>query len=353
MLKKPGIISNLFYKNPSFNRMTPPTSGVTSKATASEGKRKAIKPISPQLIDDQDCPIFARQLVFHDKENIEYVGDCLTATGPSVIRPHWTESPLSSSGLLANTIAQRMMRNDEQFSSSNIKAFEGLAIAEGPGSSPNEGLWRHCSHQSARIDQCLYVINRLKEREAILEILESSPLELKEIKHEIELLEMIIKYHEPTLSGSLHPITLENNNSESLINGFSEPPSPVNAIRGFMVSLKGPKRGQKACKWQKTAGKISISSMEIMASESKVPINTRIGVFGCTIRIVWGKKDVLFGERKGYRLIDCPPSYFIKEKELMSHHGLGLDQVKVGIEMMGKNSFRDSNWVLLTDTTYK
>lgn len=329
----------------------------SSSSSSSSSSQKGMN----QKIDEQDCPVFARQLAFHDKENIEFIGDCLTSSGPSMIRPHWSESPLTSSGLLATTIAQRMMRNDEQFSSPNIKAFEGLAIAEGPGSSPNVGLWSHRSEQRGRIEQCHYVIARLKERRAVLELGAFSGKaveeELKNIRKEIELIESIIKGHEPVLKGSLHPISLENNSNTDggvCINNAKDGtliPSPISAIRGFMVALRGPKRGQKACKWQKTAGKISVSSAAIMSSESKVPINTRIGVFGCTIRIVWGKMDLLFGSRNRYRLIDSPPASYIKEKELVSGHRLGDDQAQVAMEMMSTSSFRDPNWVLMTDGT--
>jgi hypothetical protein len=155
----------------------------------------------------------------------------------------------------------------------------------------------------------------LKLREAALqtklkfeEFNKAAREELKEIQTVLHKLSLAQKHLADTVSGSLHPSTLLQGDRVFLTpTEAAQLPSPSATIRGILIRIKGPRRGNRSMVWQKSAGRISTNSVKyVVAEEAKLGIPSKLGVFGLTVRIVYARMNRLIEPRARLDVIDTP-----------------------------------------------
>lgn len=125
--------------------------------------------------------------------------------------------------------------------------------------------------------------------------------EIGEIKRHLHLSELSLQIigDEKYIKGSLHPNTLSQGDLALLTpTQCAALPSPAGALRGILLRIKGPKRGNRCEVWQRAAGRISTNSVKyVVSEEAKLQIPSKMGTFGLTVRIVYSTRDRLISER--------------------------------------------------------
>jgi hypothetical protein len=167
------------------------------------------------------------------------------------------------------------------------------------------GVWEHDTDQSARRVQCDQVINYLENRQKILLLKlkfneDSLKLkkELEDVKEELQKLKLVTIHLQARVRGNLHPASLLQGDRVFLTpTEAAQLPSPSATVRGILVRIRGPRRGNRAWTWQKSAGRISTNTVDyVVAEEAKIGIPSKLGIFGLTVRIVYTRRN---------RLVDC------------------------------------------------
>lgn len=97
------------------------------------------------------------------------------------------------------------------------------------------------------------------------------------------------------VSGNLHPDSLLTGSRASLTPSEAALlPSPLSTIRGVLIRIKGPRKGNRAIKLQKAAGRVSVNSVDyVNAEECNIQLPSKLGIFGLYIRLVYSKTDRL------------------------------------------------------------
>lgn len=240
--------------------------------------------------------------------NFQKVASSLGCSGPNLLHPHLTPSPLSSASLLASYIKHRIIRNMEHLSSTVIRRTLDFVSERHPA-------WQHDTDQSARKIQCMQIVRRLENQENILLLQlefdtknQALTEQLEEIRETLRKLRLVIQCMEESVRGNLHPSNLQQGEAAFLTPAeAAQLPSPIGAIRGIRIRIKGPRRGTRCAKWEKTAGRVSINSVKFVAAEeAKVPIPSKVGVFGLNVRIVYTKTNRLVDPLEKINVLDQP-----------------------------------------------
>lgn len=226
------------------------------------------------------------------KQNVEIVLSTLHGN-PLRIQPHFTSTVLSSATLTTSYIKNFLMRNQESLNSGSIRKILNLTDYK-------HSAWKYKLDQSNRKVQYEEVLNELKFEEKRLETLlkfkkvnnEDLIIKLSKIQENIEQIKMTIKLMKDSLTGSLHPEPRNYEISSTEANPSEVPEDLVDnlKIRGLLIRLAGPRKGNRSMTWEKSVGAVSINSVDyVLAEESKVQIPSKLGIFGLYVRIVYQK----------------------------------------------------------------
>lgn len=249
----------------------------------------------------------------HIQSNLERFTTALGASGPSRLAVHFTPSLLSSASLVASHVKHRILRGLEHMGTVAIRRTLDM-VGE------KCGLWEHKSSQEGRRLQCQQVEQHLKLREAALktklvfeENNEAIKGELEEIRDCLRKLEISQKNMEATVEGNFHPSTLLKGDRVFLTpTEVAQLPSPLATIRGMLIQIKGPRRGNRGMTWRKSIGRISTNSVKyVVAEESKIQVPSKLGVFGLTVRIVYARTNRLVDPRGNLNILDNPKFKFL------------------------------------------
>lgn len=231
------------------------------------------------------------------KQNVETVLSALHGN-PLTIQPHFTPSVLSSATLTTSYIKNFLIRNQESLNGGSIRRILGLTDYK-------HSAWKYRLDQSSRKVQYEEVLKELEfeEKKTILlldfksdedsELLKRKLSVIQENKKQVQ---MTLKLMKEVVTGSLHPEP-RNLDLPSLNAGSnSTTPTVVNEendklkIRGLLIRLAGPRKGNRAMTWEKSVGAVSVNSVDyVVAEESKVQIPSKLGIFGLYVRIVYQK----------------------------------------------------------------
>lgn len=215
-----------------------------------------------------------------DQSNMQTIATALGGSGPNLIHVHFSTSLLSSASLYATHFKHLILRNLQHVSSSvNIKRMMDL-------SNEKHQHWQFEDPQTWRHGQFTNTIEQLDIKAESLAIrLGYTPddqatkdklEECRKLISRIEELKRIVQ----NVKGSLHPTV-------------------PGGMRGMMIRIKGPRRGNRSAKWQKSAGKYSTNSVDyVISEEAKLGIPSKLGIYGLTVRFVYCKKDSLIGEQR-------------------------------------------------------
>ncbi len=225
------------------------------------------------------------------KQNVETVLSTLHGN-PLRIRPHFTPSVLSSATLTTSYIKNHLVRNQESLNSGSIRRILNLTDYK-------HVAWKYKLDQSERKLQYQQVLKEMEFEEQKLSILakfkSSNDQKLASVQENIKQVKMTLKLMKDTVTGSLHPEP-RNNELPSNFNSFTAPSSTNETIsdglriRGLLIRLAGPRKGNRAVKWEKSVGAVSVNSVDyVVAEESKVQIPSKLGIFGLYVRIVYQK----------------------------------------------------------------
>lgn len=246
--------------------------------------------------------------------HMQRVATALGASGANLLHPHYTVSPLSSASLLASYIKHRILRNLESPTPAIIRRTLDLVSEKHP-------IWTHHSPQSPRRIQCEQVLRHLEMREKVLNFRVKfedekggkTLTELETVRNHLSKLRLLLGkcMEDGTVKGSLHPASIQQDERIFLTpTEAAKLPSPSATIRGILIRLKGPRRGNRAMTWQKSAGRISTNSVKyVVSEEAKLQIPSKLGVYGLTIRIVYARHNRLVDCLKPLNIIDRPAGY--------------------------------------------
>lgn len=232
------------------------------------------------------------------KQNVETVLSTLHGN-PLRIKPHFTPSVLSSATLTTSYIRNFLIRNQESLNGGSIRKILGLTDYK-------HQAWKYKLDQSARRAQYEEVLNELEFEEkklmTLLKFKGGNNLEdeldgkLSRVQENMKQVQMTLKLMKDNLTGSLHPEPRNNElpsttmtNSTAAENQTEEVNDQLK-IRGLLIRLAGPRKGNRAMTWEKSVGAVSINSVDyVVAEESKVQIPSKLGIFGLYVRIVYQK----------------------------------------------------------------
>lgn len=220
------------------------------------------------------------------KQNVEIILSSLHGN-PLRIQPHFTPSVLSSASLTTSYIKNHLIRNQESLNGATIRRILNLTDYK-------HQIWKYRLDQSNRKIQYEEVLKEMKFEEKKLLILSNFNPEMKvklnQIQENIEKIEMTLKLMKDVVLGSLHP------EPRNVIESSTETTSDAVGsesnlkIRGLLIKLAGPRKGNRAVSWEKSVGAVSINSVDyVLAEESKVQIPSKLGIFGLYVRIVYEK----------------------------------------------------------------
>lgn len=258
----------------------------------------------------------------HYQSGLESMGTALGGSGANLLHIHTTPTLLSSASLLAHHIKHRIIRNLQHINTAIIRRTEELALEKHP-------YWIHHSSQEGRLVQVKQALEQMKVREAALKHrirFKTDDVELKMelgcVQEEIGRLKLAIDNMEPTIKGNLHPASLLHGERAFLTpSEAAQLPSPMGTIRGILVRIKGPRRGNRGMTWQKTAGRFSTNSVDyVAAEEAKVPIPSKLGIYGLTVRIVHCRIDRLVNPNRNLKVIDRPDFKFFPGQSKSNFH---------------------------------
>lgn len=222
------------------------------------------------------------------KQNVETVLSTLHGN-PLRIQPHFTPSVLSSATLTTSYIKNHLIRNQDSLNGGSIRKILGLTDYK-------HQVWKFKLDQSQRKTQYKEVLTELEfEEKKLLTLIkfkfgnvEELKGKLSRVQENMKNVKMTLKLMKDTLTGSLHP---EPRNTE--LTSSIETIDSVNdqlKIRGLLIRLAGPRKGNRAMTWEKSVGAVSINSVDyVVAEESKVQIPSKLGIFGLYVRIVYQK----------------------------------------------------------------
>lgn len=229
------------------------------------------------------------------KQNVETVLSTLHGN-PLRIQPHFTPSVLSSATLTTSYIKNFLIRNQESLNGGSIRRILGLTDYKHPA-------WKFKLDQSARKQQYEQILKELEfeERKTLLKLeFRAEDAELKDMLARIQenkkQVQMTLKLMKDTVLGSLHPEP--RNNDLASATATANVIDPISAdgeneklrIRGILVRLAGPRKGNRAMTWEKSVGAVSVNSVDyVVSEESKVQIPSKLGIFGLYVRIVYQK----------------------------------------------------------------
>lgn len=274
------------------------------KASVFAGKKKPVfgkKPRTSRALTPQEQSIkLAKSLLsqghhLQHKQSLETLCTALNGSGKSTLKAHFTPSPLSSASLLASLLKHRLIRNQESVTSQVIRRIVDLADAK-------NSVWSHSSSQLAKKIQYSQTLERLKLKQEVLQLrLELVPedtaliRETTVLENTIRKTETLLDYLEPTVTGNLHPDSLLSGDKVSMTpSEAAQLPSPSGTIRGVLVRIRGPRKGNRAMKQQKSSGRVSINSVGYVNYEDcSLQIPSKLGIYGLYIRLVYSKTDRL------------------------------------------------------------
>lgn len=269
---------------------------LAAKNKAAFGKKPRPRALSPQ---EQTIKLAKSLLTqghhLQHKQSLETLCTALNGSGKSLIQPHFTPSPLSSASLLASLLKHRLIRNQESVTSQVIRKIVDLADAK-------NSVWNHSSSQLAKKIQYSQTLDRLRLKLETLQLrLDLDPkdcdlaTEVHQLESTIRKTETLLDYLEPTVSGNLHPDSLLSGDKVSMTpSEAAQLPSPAGTIRGVLVRVKGPRKGNRALKQQKSSGRVSINSVGYVNYEDcSLQIPSKLGIYGLYIRLVYSKTDRL------------------------------------------------------------
>ena len=250
------------------------------------------------------------------KQNVESVLSTLHGH-PLRIQPHFTSSVLSSATLTTSYIKNFLLRNQESLNGSSIRRILGLIDYKHPA-------WRFKLDQRERKTQYTEVLDEMQFEErkllSLLKYKKGDPIlsgQLYRLQENIKNVQMTLKLMKETVTGLLHP-ELRNNGlpstSTASPNAFTEDTdSDQLKIRGLLISLSGPRKGNRSMTWEKSVGAVSINSVDyVIAEESRVQIPSKLGIYGLYVRIVYQKVS------------QRPSSYTKNPKDLELFDGINL-----------------------------
>lgn len=241
------------------------------------------------------------------KQNSETI--LSTLHGHSVrIQPHFTPTVLSSATLATSYIKNWIIRNQESINGGTIRRILGI-------SDYKHAIWKYKLDQSSRKMQYSQVLKDMELEEHKLVTLLKFKAEDQDLKRNLNRLQdnmkhvrMSLKLMKDTVSGSLHPeAQLNLNENENSTNSFnslnlnsSSSASAVASskaneadqlkIRGLLIRIAGPRKGNRAMSWERSVGAVSVNSVDyVISEESKVQLPSKLGIFGLYLRIVYQK----------------------------------------------------------------
>lgn len=123
---------------------------------------------------------------------------------------------------------------------------------------------------------------------------------------------MVINNLEPTVTGNLHPDSLLAGEKVSMTpTEAALLPSPAGTIRGVLIRVKGPRKGNRAIKQQKSSGRVSINSVGyVNYEECNLQLPSKLGIYGLYIRLVYSKLDRLVSPYAKLPVLDSPDFKF-------------------------------------------
>ena len=216
------------------------------------------------------------------KQNAEIVLSTLHGN-PLKIQPHFTPSVLSSATLTTSYIKNFLIRNQESLNGGSIRRILNLTDYK-------HQIWKYKLDQSNRRIQYEQVLEEMqleaKKLQLLLKFKPEIKGELAQLLENINKVQMTLKLMKENVTGSLHP------EPRNIIESSTADDSPHSdlKIRGLLVRLAGPRKGNRAMTWEKSVGAVSINSVDyVLAEESKVQIPSKLGIFGLYVRIVYEK----------------------------------------------------------------
>ena len=242
------------------------------------------------------------------KTALETLCTALGGSGPSVVRPHFTPTPLSSATLLGSFLKHRLIRNQESVTNTVIRKIVNLV-------DPKNALWTHSTSQLARKIQFTQSLERLGlQREALglrLELDSDDAAlrnEMQQLATAIRKTELVLENMEPTATGTLHPDALLSGDKITMTpSEAAQLPSPSGTIRGILIRIKGPRKGNRAVKQQRSAGRVSINSVGyVVADECSIQLPSKLGIYGLYIRLVYSKTDRLITPSTVLPVLEAP-----------------------------------------------
>lgn len=228
------------------------------------------------------------------KQNVETVLSTLHGN-PLLIQPHFTPSVLSSATLTTSYIKNFLIRNQESLNGGSIRRILGLTDYK-------HSAWKFKLDQSARKQQYEQVLKELEfeERKTLIKLeFRAEDAELKDklarIQENKKQVKMTLKLMKDTVTGSLHPEPRNNdlasaNTTTITTQDTDDVENEKLRIRGMLVRLAGPRKGNRAMTWEKSVGAVSVNSVDyVVSEESKVQVPSKLGIFGLYVRIVYQK----------------------------------------------------------------
>lgn len=230
------------------------------------------------------------------KQNLETVLSTLHGH-PLRIQPHFTPSVLSSATLTTSYIKNFLIRNQESINGGSIRRILNLTDYK-------HAAWKYNLDQSYRKAQYEAVLKGMEfEEQKLVTLLKFKRSDagllqkLAQVQENVKQVKMTIKLMKDTVTGSLHPEPRNNELASTFTSAKTESSTSTSAgsdsplkIRGLLIKLAGPRKGNRAMKWEKSVGAVSTNSVDyVIAEESKVQIPSKLGIFGLYVRIVYQK----------------------------------------------------------------
>lgn len=226
------------------------------------------------------------------KQNVEIILSTLHGN-PLKIQPHFTPSVLSSATLTSSYIKNFLVRNQESLNGGSIRRILNLTDYK-------HQIWKYKLDQSNRRAQYEQVLKEMqfeeKKAQFLLKFKPEIRGELGQIQENVKKVQMTLKLMKESVFGSLHPEPRNVIESHGFgLNSAAPSAAPDSPdcnlkIRGLLIRLAGPRKGNRAMSWEKSVGAVSINSVDyVLAEESKVQIPSKLGIFGLYIRIVYEK----------------------------------------------------------------
>ena len=286
---------------------------VPQKASAKKPGASFQRKLSPREMTIK----FAKDLLSqgqhtHHRLCLEQICGSLSGSGQSNLMIHLTPSPLSSASLLSSYFKHKLIRNQESVTSSTIRKILSVADSRNP-------LWNHSTSQIARKLQFSQTMDKLLLQREALELKSSFSLDdscirsqLVDLDNIIRKTQTMIEFLDPLVRGNLHPDSLLAEDKVSLTpTEMANLPSPSGTIRGILIRVKGPRKGNRAIKQQKSCGRVSINSVDYVTQEEcKIQLPSKLGIYGLYVRIVYSKAERLISPNVKLPVFNAPDFKF-------------------------------------------